>query len=208
MATYMTRPSRGLGPLPGSVGAVVRTATVVAMLAASAGPAGSQGRGMRGGGGEMSGMNAGEMLVRMLEASDPVSFVIERTRELSLADDQVRDLQALRRDARQRNRPLLDTIEKVGGSIPIGSLRQGRRRGGERPDSAGAGEELAQFPDTVRALVRAVRENHADERGLAMALLTDDQRSRLTELEATAREDMRGRGGRGRPAGGRRPTGS
>jgi hypothetical protein len=158
----------------------------------------------------VAGGNAGEMLVQMLQATDPVSLLVERSRELSLTDDQVRDLQTLRRETRQRNRPLLDTIERVAGSIPMDALRPARRREESANDSTARGRDdgLSQMPDTVRALVRTVRQNHGESRERAMAILTEDQRARVTELEESARRDM-GRGGRGGSGGrGRRPPGS
>jgi hypothetical protein len=149
-----------------------------------------------------------------------VGFLIEHARELSLADDQVRALQGIRRELRAQNRPLAGALEAVAPPGLLMTIAAGRRgeggpQGGrdrrrppeEGKDSAKAGEAGPAVPDTVRALLVQIRKNQEAARVRAMDVLSEDQQAQVSEVEAAARRTMEERGGR--PGGrGRRPDGA
>jgi hypothetical protein len=167
------------------------------------------------------GVSVEAMVEAMVEARDPVGFLIEHSRELSLADDQVRALQGIRRELRAQNRPLADALEAVAPPGLLFTIAAGRRGEGGGPpggrdrrppadegkDSTKAAEGGPAVPDTVRALLVQIRKNQEAARVRAMDVLSEDQQAQVAEVEAAARRTVEGRGGR--PGGrGRRPDGA
>ena len=137
-----------------------------------------------GGGGRVGGGGPG---------GNPVAPLIDMRRELNLSARQLTQLDSIERTLVQRNQTVRDRMR-----TRLDSLRPRTRQSGEAEI-----QRLRAESDSIRALRQVIARNDSTARVAAMNVLSDSQRTRVTERMAERRGFERGRmssmqrGGRG-----------
>ena len=164
------------------------------------GMGGGMGGGRRGGGMGGQGMGGGSrrtpvaMVKENLEKNDPIAFLLDRKKPLTLTDAQKDSLKAFRKEMQRIQEPLFKDMEKIfadeaqqGGGEPGGGRRGGRGMG-------------AMLPDTVKAIVARLTDIQDAYRDRARTQLNDGQRhiadslmTALLDEERKKSEEERGR---------------
>jgi hypothetical protein len=123
---------------------------------------------------------------------DPVSFLIENSRELALSDSQVTKLMVVRRHLRMQNAGLmlrLDSARQAAG------VKTGEER---RADDQAERDRMQRVESALRPVRDSLSANNAAAREEALAALSEEQRARATELLAKMAKQRPEGGMRGR----------
>ena len=164
---------------------LIRSGTAVALLAAvlpaallAQGRMGGMGRGGRG-----PGKLAREEGLSVQRPVNPVNLLIEHRQDLALSDSQFMRVIVVKRSLDSANAPLMRRIDSVqhvlkGGAPLFGETSPARR------DSLSFGRSV------VQQSLAGVRENNADWRDKAYALLSGAQLTKAQEFEAKAEKEL------------------
>ncbi len=156
--------------------------------------------GGRGGGG-MGGPRRSPtaMIKENLERNDPISFLLDKKKELALRDAQKDSLKSLHKEMQRMQSPLFKEMDKVfaelmesgarggargggmGGGMGGGQRGGGMPPGGEGPDGGGRGM-AAGMPDTARVLATRLSDIQDSFRDRARTQLDDGQRRTADSL--------------------------
>lgn len=189
------------------------------------GMGGGMGGGRRGGGG-MGGQGMGgsrktpaSLVKENLEKSDPIAFLLDRKKPLSLSDVQRDSLKIFRKEMQHMQEPLFKDMDKVftdlekngengaeGGagrrSGGMGGGMGGGRRGGgmgggamggddEGPDGGRGARLAAMLPDTAKTIVARLTDIQDAYRDRARGQLNDGQRHIADSLMTSILDEQR-----------------
>ncbi len=166
------------------------------------------GGGRRGGGMGGPGMGGGSrrtpaaIVKENLEKNDPIAFLLDRKKPLTLTDPQKDSLKAFRKEMQHMQEPLFKDMEKIFADEAQqgGGGQGGGRRGGGMGGGRGMG---AMLPDTARVIVarltdiqdafrdRARAQLNGGQRHIADSIMTallDEERKRSEEERAGRRD--------------------
>lgn len=139
-----------------------------------------------------------------IEQRDPIVLLMQKRKDLTLADSQFTKLTQIDAALMDRNRPLmaeLDSIRAAGPAVPSGDTTSGERSAGgiDRRGFMGVYREIERNNDA--AVQEALATFTNDQQKVASRLL-DDQRKEIEKASGGGR--FRGLRGPGRGAGGER----
>jgi DNA repair exonuclease SbcCD ATPase subunit len=134
------------------------------------------------------------------ERLDPIGRLLAHREELGLTADQVKRLEEIQADLRERNRPLLERVEAARAEWA--ERRQELRaesREEFRAQRRQRVEEARKRMEELRPTLEQLRENQREALEEAEEVLTDEQKARLKELREQWRAELRERGRAARP---------
>ena len=155
------------------------TPTAVHAQRGMGGMGGGMGGGRRGGMGGGQGMGGGgsrsspaTMAKQTLEKNDPIAFLLDRKKPLSLSDPQKDSLKAFRKEMQRMQEPLFKDLDKIFSD----ETQQGGARGGQRGGQSGGRGMGAMLPDTAKTIVARLTDIQDAYRDRARGQLNDGQR--------------------------------
>jgi protein CpxP len=110
--------------------------------------------------------------------------------ELELTEEQKAQVEKIRADLMEKNRPLMEQLRSVIGEPEAG--RGERMRGGREMQRL-----TPEQREKARPILEQIRANHQAAYEQVLALLTPEQKEKLEKLRAERAERARGRGLRG-----------
>lgn len=142
---------------------------------AQGGMGGGMGGGRRGGMGNGQGMGGGgsrsspaTMVKETLEKNDPIAFLLDRKKSLTLSDPQKDSLKAFRKEMQRMHEPLFKDLDKIFAD----ETKQGGAGGGQ-----GGGRGMgAMLPDVAKTIVARLTDIQDAYRDRARGQLNDGQR--------------------------------
>jgi len=112
--------------------------------------------------------------------------------ELELTDEQKAQIEKIRAELREKNRPLVEQVRSIVGAPDSAAERGDRARRGPHMQRLSAEQR-----EKLRPLFEQMRENQRAALEQVMTLLTPEQKDKLEKLRAERAERWRERGPRG-----------
>ena len=158
------------------------------------GMGGGMGGGRRGGMGGGQGMGGGgsrrspaTMVKENLEKNDPIAFLLDRKKPLTLSDPQKDSLKAFRKEMQRMQEPLFKDMEKIFTD----EAKQGDARGGQGGGQGGGRGMGAMLPDEAKTIVARLTDIQDAYRDRARGQLNDGQRHIADSLMTAVLEEAR-----------------
>jgi len=112
------------------------------------------------------------MVKETLEKNDPIAFLLDRKKPLSLSDPQKDSLKAFRKEMQRMQEPLFKDMDKIFAD----ETQQGGARGNQGGGQGGDRGMGAMLPDTAKTIVARLTDIQDAYRDRARGQLNDGQR--------------------------------